>query len=215
MKKKIFEIEVNRTNTTAKQFYSYCKRALIKKEYDGGVPVDFDEWVNPEKYNSKCDECRFHQYEEGLYTYILEFDEANGHGYMYILELDDVEETEPEATEETTETTETEPEAEVTETATETEGTAEPETATAEEPEHKMDDSTFNMVIRNAKNLPRCDFPNDTKILEICKEMNSNQLSEFCKILFEKGVCEYWYGQMVTSKRHLLISPAPDMSGGA
>lgn len=88
-------------------------------------------------------------------------------------------------------------------------------TETTEEPEHKMGDSTFNTVIRNAKNLPRCDFPNDTKILEICKEMNSNQLSEFCKILFEKGVCEYWYGQIVTSKRHLLISPAPDMPGGA
>lgn len=120
MEKKIFEIEVNRTNTTAKQFYSYCKRALIKKGY-AGMPFDFDEWANPEEYNRKQDKFRLREYEEGLYTYILEFDEANGHGYMYILEIYDVEETEPEATKETTET---EPEAEVTETATETEDIA-------------------------------------------------------------------------------------------
>ena len=66
MKKKIFEIEVNRTNTTAKQFYSYCKRALIKKGYPE-MPIDFDEWANPEKYNSKYDEFKFHELSDVLF----------------------------------------------------------------------------------------------------------------------------------------------------
>ena len=98
----------------------------------------------------------------------------------------------------------------------------EPETATDPETadqvamvEKKMDDVLFETLIRNAKDFPPCDFPGATKLLNICQQMNNTQLSDFCKILIEKGIFKYEYGQIVTTKGRLLICPVPDMSGGA
>ena len=81
--------------------------------------------------------------------------------------------------------------------------------------EKKMDDVLFETLIRNAKVLPPCDFPGATKLLNICQQMNNTQLSDFCKILIEKGIFKYEYGQIVTTKGRLLICPVPDMSEGA
>lgn len=90
-----------------------------------------------------------------------------------------------------------------------------PETADqGETAEKKMDDVLFETLIRNAKAFPPCDFPGATKLLNICQQMNKTQLSDFCKILIEKGIFTYEYGQIVTTKGRLLICPAPDMSGG-
>lgn len=90
-----------------------------------------------------------------------------------------------------------------------------PETADqGETAEKKMDDVVFETLIRNAKAFPPCDFPGATKLLNICQQMNKTQLSDFCKILIEKGIFTYEYGQIVTTKGRLLICPVPDMSGG-
>ena len=83
-----------------------------------------------------------------------------------------------------------------------------PETADqGETSEKKMDDVLFETLIRNAKNFPPCDFPGATKLLNICQQMNKTQLSDFCKILIEKGIFKYEYGQIVTAKGRLLICP--------
>lgn len=127
-----------------------------------------------------------------------------------------------EETEETAETSESEePKTETTET-TETATETEPETATdpetadqGEMTEKKMDNVVFETLIRNAKKLPPCDFPGAAKLLNICQQMNKTQLSDFCKILIEKGIFTYECGQIVTTKGRLLICPAPGVSGGA
>ena len=88
----------------------------------------------------------------------------------------------------------------------------EPETADqGETAEKKMDDVLFETLIRNAKDFPPCNFPGATKLLNICQQMNKTQLSDFCKILIEKGIFKYEYGQIVTAKGRLLICPVPDM----
>ncbi len=91
-----------------------------------------------------------------------------------------------------------------------------PETADqGETAEKKMDDVLFETLIRNAKAFPPCDFPGATKLLNICQQMNKTQLSDFCKILIEKGIFTYEYGQIVTTKGRLLICPVSDMARGA
>lgn len=121
-------------------------------------------------------------------------------------------EIEPETVTESTET-ETEQTAE-TETATEEQTTAEETADQGETAEKKMDDVLFETLIRNAKKFPPCDFPEATKLLNICQQMNKTQLSDFCKILIEKGIFKYECGQIVTTKGRLLICPAPGVSGG-
>lgn len=69
-----------------------------------------------------------------------------------------------------------------------------------------MNNNLFETVIRNAKNLPKCDFPTDATLRQIASEMNSEQLSEFCKILISKGVFEYEYGRIVTGKEGFVIA---------
>ena len=99
--------------------------------------------------------------------------------------------------------------------ATESETATEPETADqGETAEKKMDDVVFETLIRNAKAFPPCDFPGATKLLNICQQMNKTQLSDFCKILIEKGIFTYEYGEIVTTKGRLLICHVPDISGG-
>lgn len=69
-----------------------------------------------------------------------------------------------------------------------------------------MNKNLFETVIRNAKNLPKCDFPTDATLRQICSEMDSEQLSAFCKVLISKGVFEYEAGRIVTFKERFVIA---------
>lgn len=68
-----------------------------------------------------------------------------------------------------------------------------------------MNKNLFDIVIINAKNLPKCDFPTDATLRQICSEMDSEQLLVFSKILISKGVFDYKNGRIVTGKEKFVI----------
>lgn len=68
-----------------------------------------------------------------------------------------------------------------------------------------MKKNLFEIVMNNAKNLPKCDFPTDATLRQICSEMDSEQLSVFCEVLISKGVFEYEAGRIVTFKERFVI----------
>lgn len=69
-----------------------------------------------------------------------------------------------------------------------------------------MNNDLFETVIRNAKNLPKCDFPADSVLKQIASDMSNEQRSEFCKVCVSKGVFEYEYGKVVTAKQKIVIA---------
>lgn len=68
-----------------------------------------------------------------------------------------------------------------------------------------MNKNLFEIVIINAKKLPKCDFPTDATLRQICLEMDSEQLLVFSKILISKGVFDYKNGRIVTCKEKFVI----------
>ena len=68
-----------------------------------------------------------------------------------------------------------------------------------------MKKNLFEIVMNNVKNLPKCDFPTDATLRQICWEMDSEQLSVFCEVLISKGVFEYEAGRVVTFKERFVI----------
>lgn len=102
---KLYEHEIERTNITPKQFFTYCKKQLEKKGINLEDWVDFETWVNP---FSPCDSaskhedweepqfeiCRtkaydWHLFLQKSYNFIMEFDfwdENKGFGYLYVME---------------------------------------------------------------------------------------------------------------------------------
>ena len=105
--KKLYEYEIQRTNITPKQFFTYCKNQLKKKNFDIENRVGFDDWESPfAPYESTCNHedweepqkeiCKTKPYEwqlflQNAYNFIMEFDfydENKGFGYFYIIEFE-------------------------------------------------------------------------------------------------------------------------------
>ena len=106
--KKLYECEIQRTNITPKQFFTYCKNQLRKKGIDLESWVDeFENWENP---STPCnDTCKHEDWEEpqmevcrllpcdwqlflqNTYNFIMEFDfwdNNTGNGYLYVIEYE-------------------------------------------------------------------------------------------------------------------------------
>ena len=94
---KIYEVEIQRSNVSPKQFFSYCKRQFEKKTgITFGWIESFEEWASPAYQNSGIDSnivkpYEYHLFERGSFNFIMEFtfDEDNmGYGYMYAIEYE-------------------------------------------------------------------------------------------------------------------------------
>lgn len=96
---KMYEVEIERTNISPKQFFSYCKRELKKRadiDLEGWVE-EYSTWENGSDFEVKepdetCKEkpFNFHYYNYNGYNFIMLFDfyeENNGFGYMYAMEF--------------------------------------------------------------------------------------------------------------------------------
>ena len=100
--KKHREVEAHRTNISAKQFYTYCKKRLAEKaNVDIEMWTEYEEWVKPTyEYDIKNNHEDWTEpkreilivrpyenqwYLEGSYNFILEWDD--GIGYMYHVEF--------------------------------------------------------------------------------------------------------------------------------
>lgn len=100
---KVNEIEVQRTNISAKQFYTYCKKRLAEKlNCDIESWTDYEQWIAPRyKYDLvnnhedwdepkreilKIQPYEIHEYLQGAYNFILEWND--GIGYMYHVEIE-------------------------------------------------------------------------------------------------------------------------------
>lgn len=106
--KRVYEIEIQRTNVTPKQFWNYCKKQMEKKGIDNSVcPDDFDDWAAPyqecNSYNKHEDwdvpqielirikPFDMHLFLQNCWNFIMEFtfdDEKTGVGYMYATEFE-------------------------------------------------------------------------------------------------------------------------------
>lgn len=94
------QIEIQRRNTTPKQFYSYCQKRATEKGINLIDWLEFEEWENPTQesdirnYHKDWEKplmeiCKHKPYNaqfylQGAYNFILEWDE--GIGYCYITE---------------------------------------------------------------------------------------------------------------------------------
>ena len=94
---KLYEFETNRTNISAKQFYSYVAREFKKRTgQDFGWLDDFNTWANPFMPSSHrnpdtkeiCQNLpyNYHMYLQNAYNFIMEYDD--GHGYCYAVEFE-------------------------------------------------------------------------------------------------------------------------------
>lgn len=98
-----YEYEIERTNVTPKQFFSYCKRSLNQKGFDMETWIDWDCWSNPPMTCDSENECTltgkkevckmkpydFQMFHQGCYNIIVTFDfydERKGYGYLYMVE---------------------------------------------------------------------------------------------------------------------------------
>lgn len=105
--KKLYEHEINRNFVTPKQFFTYCKKQLNKKDIDIENWVEFENWENPiapcnntwkhEDWEKPQKEvCKLQPYNwqlflQNSYNFIMEFDfwdENKGFGYLYIKEYE-------------------------------------------------------------------------------------------------------------------------------
>lgn len=97
------EVEIMRTNISARQFYTYCKKRLAEKIGDDIENwTEFEEWVSPKYpcniYNKhedwekpqreilKIQSYEIQEYLQGAYNFILEWND--GIGYMYHVEFE-------------------------------------------------------------------------------------------------------------------------------
>lgn len=71
-----------------------------------------------------------------------------------------------------------------------------------------MNAETFETVMRNAKNLPKCDFPKGEFIRNMCRQMTDEQLIAFCNVCLRKGVMEYENGYIVTCVEGAVVKKA-------
>lgn len=99
---KIYEVETQRTNISANQFFSHCRRTYEKKTGQMFWLEDFEQWVNPlqpgrsearhEDWDIPQREiCKTMPYDwqfylQGEYNFIMEW--FDGNGYMYAVEWD-------------------------------------------------------------------------------------------------------------------------------
>lgn len=95
---KLYEIEIERTNISPKQFFTYCKKQFEKRTGENlDMWIDYEQWINPvQKSNTRTKEetCvlqpfEHHLYYKGAYNFIMEFDfwdDNRGFGYLYAYE---------------------------------------------------------------------------------------------------------------------------------
>ena len=108
MAKKIYEIEIQRTNISPRQFFTYCKNQAEKKGTDLRMYIDefelwenpidpcndtwtHDDWDEPQREICKIQSFDYHLYLQNSYNFIMEFEfdtETKGHGYLYIVEFE-------------------------------------------------------------------------------------------------------------------------------
>ena len=108
--KKMYEIEIQRSNITPKQFFTYCKAQMEKR-----IGIDLDNWIESyEQWSGEnsieCDStwdhddwevpvreiCKMKSFDvqyflEKAYNFIMEFQfdtENKGFGYMYAVEFE-------------------------------------------------------------------------------------------------------------------------------
>lgn len=105
---KLYEIEIQRTNVSPKQFFTYCKSQMKKR---AGIELEswcesFEEWIDERiNYNASCyhddwddpveEICKTMPYNWQMFlgkahNFIFEFDfdtEKIGHGYLYAVEF--------------------------------------------------------------------------------------------------------------------------------
>lgn len=105
--KLLYEHEIQRSNISPKQFFTYCKNQLEKKGINIENWVEYEDWISPIfTYDSmskhedweepETEICKTKPYEWQLflqkaYNFILEFDfwdENKGFGYLYIKEFE-------------------------------------------------------------------------------------------------------------------------------
>ena len=97
MNKKIYEFETNRTNISAKQFFSYVQREFKKRTgEDFGWIDDFETWADPYLPSSRTNKdtkeiCKYLPYDFQFYipdgyNFIMEW--FDGHGYCYVVEFE-------------------------------------------------------------------------------------------------------------------------------
>ena len=100
--KKTAEIEIQRTNISARQFYTYCKKRLAEKvgidiecwaEYEDwanpretfSITSNHEDWDEPKREIVKIQPYEMQEYLQGVYNFIMEWNE--GVGYLYHAEL--------------------------------------------------------------------------------------------------------------------------------
>ena len=107
MARKLYEIEIQRSNISPKQFFTYCKKHLESKGLDIENWVDFENWESPitpcnetsnhEDWETPQKEiCKLQPYDyqlflAGAYNFIMEFDfydDTKGFGYLFMTEYE-------------------------------------------------------------------------------------------------------------------------------
>ena len=108
MANKLYEIEIQRSNITPKQFFSYCKKQAAKKggdlelwigEYElWEKPTDpcndtlkHEDWETPQTEICKLQPYEYQLFLAGAYNFIMEFDfydETKGFGYLFMVEYE-------------------------------------------------------------------------------------------------------------------------------
>lgn len=107
---KLYEVEIQRSGISPKQFFSYCRREALRRTGVDVLPIwidSFEDWTENatgyscDTYHEDWDEpvheiCRtkpydYHYFITGAYNFIMEFDfddDKSGHGYLYAVEYE-------------------------------------------------------------------------------------------------------------------------------
>lgn len=109
--KKIYEVEIMRSNITPRQFFTYCKKQMEQRTghkltdwcetYDdwsgaSDMPESNDTWEHEDWDEPALEVCKMKAFDwqfflSRAYNFIMEFDfqdENHGYGYMYAVEFE-------------------------------------------------------------------------------------------------------------------------------
>ena len=64
----------------------------------------------------------------------------------------------------------------------------------------------FDAIMRGAKAVPACDYPTADQLQhQVCEVMSHKQLVDFAKVLIEKGVASYNWGDIVLKNGYVVL----------
>lgn len=105
--KVLHEVEITRRNVTVNEFYSYAKQQFNKKAINLTDWITKEDFINPEYKTNKATEkevnkvlpCEIQFYYKDNYNFIMEYDNENKIGYLYLIQYDNLEEIKEEINE--------------------------------------------------------------------------------------------------------------------